>query len=180
MSWNSQNYARLQYAEGRLVWSPTDLSADFPYGGTDLGRVVDKVLYYNRGYRDITAEEFGGDLAETFELGGPAIFAAMLMGVTDAAWQRVFASADGSSQKVFSNTATPGAKLSGAPLLFVANDLANHNGVLMHHVFPTIPQEAATRFAADQRLGLPVVFRLARDPSSNKVWDQGLFEDLAL
>lgn len=180
MSWNSQSYSRMQRAEGRLVWNPTDLSAAFPFGGTDLGRCVDKVLRFQRNYRDVTAEEFGGDIQTTVELGGPTVFACMVMGVVDNAYDLVMTSANGDTYKVFSNTETPGGEVSGQPLLFYPNDPTNHEALLVHHALPTMPPDAAQRFAIDERLGLPLLFRCARDPETDKVYDLGIFGDLSL
>jgi len=187
VTWNTQNIAELARSPGRLTWNPTDLSAAYPYGGTDLGRTINKSFQVGRRQRRITAEEYGGELAGAIITGTSGVLAAMSVGYQDNAWDLVFDSTTGASsgKPVYDPSGQAGTRVQGGVLLFVPDDVANHRALILYNAIPLVEESAQLALRVRDRVALAMVFEAARvsdtdSANDNKSWGLGLIEDLSL
>src|SRR3972149_495263 len=77
---------------GRLIADPTDLSAAYPYGGTELGIVRDAEFRFGVKTKLVTAEEWGGQVVEGFYAGESCVFIAVMRGYDNDMIGQVFMS----------------------------------------------------------------------------------------
>ncbi len=75
---------------GRLVVAPTNLSAAYPYGGTELGAVHRIAVRRVAASFDVMATEYGGAVVETIQGGENWALAATLRQYDDDAVSTVF------------------------------------------------------------------------------------------
>ena len=73
----------------RICINPTDLSLDFPHGGTALGMGAE--IEFRPQHRDglVTAQEFGGENIEVIEGAERAIVGAIMRGIDDDAFKGI-------------------------------------------------------------------------------------------
>lgn len=187
MTWNTQDISEIARVPGRLAWNPTNLALTFPYGGTDLGRTVNKSFRVGRRQRRITAEEYGGDLTAAVVTGTSGVLVAMSMGYQDNAWDLVLDSSTGSSsgKKVYDPSEQAGKRVAGGVLLFVPDDVANHRALILYNAIPLIDESAELALRVRDRVALAMVFEAARvsnaiSANDDKSWTLGLLEDLSL
>lgn len=129
---------------GRLVKNPTNLAGSFPYGGTELGLLKDVAWELVDVYQRHRAEEFGvavmGDLwcGEAFSL------AFALRSLDDdalaAVWPNTRVGAVSQHRVLYGpGTRKPGMlteTAKAAALLFVPDDLQNHDAVMLPRALP--------------------------------------------
>jgi hypothetical protein len=75
---------------GKLCVNPTDLSTAFPHGGTGLGVVRNIVFRPGFEYRDVTAEEFGGQVVERIPVRQGCVLTATLQSFDSEALREMF------------------------------------------------------------------------------------------
>lgn len=129
---------------GRLVKDPTDLTGDFPYGGTELGLLRDVAWELVDVYQRHTAEEFGSRVMGDLWCGEAFSIAFALRSQDDdalaAIWPNTRVGAVSQHRVLYG----PGSRKPGsltetakaAALLFVPDDLHNHNAVLLPRALP--------------------------------------------
>jgi len=159
--------AKILVQPGRLIWGATDLTAAYPYGGTELGLTRDGVrLTIQQATRDIVAEETGVAIQETIYLGSNVRIEASLYQWDDDALQRVFHNTDTGgtvSEKVIEipgDAYNPGSKLSAKAgvLVFSPTDTTNNKVILLRKAIPMSPASIGIDFSVGKDSILPVVF----------------------
>lgn len=173
---------------GRLVISPTDLSAAYPYGGTELGIVRDHVFRPNQETRQVVAEEFGGHVVEEIVTRQAAVFAAVLHSWDAAAIPHVLGNAAAGdsgrplvSEYVADGTVRAGQFLSerAVKLLFVPEALRTAPAILLFRAAPMLDSRAALELRRNVDAGLAVLWRALPDDTL-RVYQMGALEDLTL
>jgi len=176
---------------GRLIKDPTDLSAVFPYGGTELG-LVHRVRWRDGlRAREVTAEEWGGIAVEYIVTRTSCGLVAVLRGWDDDALSAVFpgvASGSGSGRAVYSQDSSVEAQRAGARLsdrahvlLFAPLATAEHPAVLIYNAVP-VPSVVDTedvQLSLDAEMDRAVAWRGIPDVSK-RTFDVALLEDLSL
>lgn len=166
---------------GRLIWNPTDLGQDEPYGGTYLGTVREIEWRPNVQYYDITDEVLAA-VTDTIYVGqGPC----ELRGIVrypdpDMLLATAPDVASSGSQGVhwFFNPSTgtrPGTSLYDnrvGKLLFAPKAADDHPMIIIYKAMPMISPEAVQRWSRSKEYGVEVIFRGSLD-STGRVHDQG-------
>lgn len=171
---------------GRLVKDPTDLTADFPHGGTELGIVRERVFRVIQRRQIITANEFGLEPAEVIESGQTAVFACTLRGFDVNAVAQIFPDVVTSTDSGFPVIRYPGSARAGElasgrafKLLFSPRNTEEHPGFVFYNAIPLMAETMEMDFSADREFGINVVFQAIRDNATPpKVYQIGLLADL--
>lgn len=170
---------------GRLCLAPTDLSADFPHGGTALGLVRDVRLGWGVSTVAVRAEEWGGEEVGRIWTGGTAVLALVLEQWDEDALARVFpravrpptASPTNGLQGLFRlEGAKTGYGLGVVPaiekLLFSPLD-PRHPAVLFRRPIPDLEVQAQLVLSLQEDAVFPLVFTATRDDSGKAGWQVG-------
>lgn len=172
---------------GRLVKDPTDLSAAFPYGGTELGLVSEVVVRPRAKHQVLTAEEWG-ELPWDVVYGGTSfLFGCLLRGVDDDAYAAIWpdtASGTPSGDKkvlIRDDNGRAGTLLStlSMELLFVPDAALRHRAVIIRDALPAVAEDAEIRFSMTEEWGLRVVW-YCRPDSSNRIAEIAYIGDMSL
>ena len=161
---------------GQLCFGPTDLSLDFPHGGTALGVIKSIVAKPRQTYYNVKAEEWGGEVAETIKGGESWVLGGLLRSFDKDALRILFpASIEGAeTQKTViehpaANTAIRAGNLlsaSGIKLLFSPDDTIRIPFVLFRNAIPMIEETALMNIEIDQDWTVPFLFAAIRDSST--------------
>lgn len=180
------NAARTIKNAGRLVVGPTDLTAAYPYGGTEVGRTKLVVIQsFGEQYR-IEGEALGR-ATDILEADKRWTFSCFLRGWDDDAVDLLMSDGDAvggvSSHQVWNapGSTTPGASaLTRAKILiYVPDDLLHNPAVL---VFSAVPQWTPGAELALQRgaeFGIPLSAECFEDTNGNTL-SIGRLADLSL
>lgn len=181
---STSNPAEVMRVPGRLVVTPTNLATSFPYGGTELGVMVDHALVPNQQVYLIRAEEYGGIPVEGVHGGESWVLVAVLKSWDPTALDLLFPglAAGTTTQKprVYGNDSI-GSKLADrvVKLLFAPHDEDRHPMVLFYAALPCVEESARIRLVAAENLAIPVVFHAILDQSS-RLMEWGMRQDLTL
>lgn len=166
---------------GRLVKNPTNMSSDYPYGGTELGVIRD--IEWSPGIQaeKLHAEEFGlavGSIITRQE----GVMAAVLRSWDNDFLSTVFPNTQADEfgevgvlgrvsgsgvNRVGYDEFDKGFKLLFAP--FAANQ---HRFLLLHNAVPMIEDTFRLRLTLADEFGLPVIFYAAADSQGRTfTWD---------
>lgn len=162
----------------RLVANPTALGSAFPHGGVEIGPIRDGEFDQGGQTRELTAEEFGGEVVEDFIVGRNSIlFACVLDGIKDAGLSRIWPR--GSPN--YPGSLTPGYRGTdyGFKLLVAPRDTTNHPGVIIYNAYPLEEESNKMRFGIEEEFGYAIMFRGVRD-STGRVFDVDLLSALSL
>ena len=174
---------------GRLIKSPTDLSAASPYGGTDLG-LIHRVRWRD-GFRSrgVGAEEYGGVEVEFIVYREACALVAVLRGWDADALAAAFpgvTTGSGSGRAVYSQSHDVQAQSAGARLadrahvlLFAPLAAAEHPAVLIYNAVPVPEAAAEVQFSLDAEMDRAVAWRGIPN-SDRQAFAVGLLEDLSL
>ena len=175
---------------GKLVINPTDITAAFPHGGTEIGLVRDSQLRF--GYRTdlVHAEEWGGQPVESVYCGEVALFAAVLREWDDDALSNVFPNtgtgAISGNRTILGRVSggsfnRAGYLLSGKSfvLCFSPRSVDRHPMVIVRKAIPMVEETALLQLSLAEELGIGVVFQAIPD-SSGRLYDVGKRGDLTL
>lgn len=165
-------------APGRLVINPTDLSAAYPYGGTELGAVHQIGVRRTAGSFDVIASEYGGAVVETIQGGENWVLGAYLRDFDNDAIATVFPNtATGTTTKRrgvkhwadAASPVRPGAKGSdrSVKLLFAPYDVDRCRAVYFFRALPRVEEQWEMRLAVDERVEVPVLFVAIPDSTLN-------------
>ena len=132
---NARNIRRFK---GRLTWNPTDLTAAFPHGGTELGVVRDLVFRFGLETEEILAEEWGNVPTEYVHVGSSAFLAAILREFDNDAISTIFPD---SATGAVSGDTRPRAAVNGSVTLG-GTLLSTNSGLLV--VSPDSPDSPAS------------------------------------
>lgn len=161
---------------GRLVINPSDLSAAYPYGGTDLGAVHNIVARRTSGTFDVTASEYGGAVVESIQGGENWVLGAYLRQYDNDAISTVFPNtATGTSTKRpgvkhwldAASPVRPGALGSArsVKLLFAPYDVDRCRAVYFYRALPRVEETWEMSLSVDTRVEVPVLFVAIPDAS---------------
>ncbi len=154
---------------GRLVINPTDLTAAYPYGGTELGAVHQIAVRRTAGSFDVMASEYGGAVVETIQGGENWALAAYLRGFDNDAISTVFPNtATGTTTKRrgvkhwmdAASPVRPGSLGSArsVKLLFAPYDVDRCRAVYFFRALPRVEETWEMALSVDTRVEVPVVF----------------------
>lgn len=174
---------------GRLIKDPTNLAAASPYGGTELG-LASSILFKPRAkHVPITAEEFGGAVAEVLYGGDSCLLAATLRGLDNDAASAVFVdTATGSPSgdtvprsRAATDATRAGIKLSAnsLTLLFAPKAPLRQPAILIRDAIPVITEETEIALSQGAEFSVPVLFYGIPD-GSNRSWEIAKLKDITL
>jgi len=154
---------------GRLVINPTNLSAAYPYGGTELGAVHQIAARRVAATYDIAAMEYGGAIVEAVQGGENWAVGAYLRQFDNDAIAAVFPNTSTGTTtkrvgvKHWMNAGSPvrpGSLLSArsVKLLFVPYDVDRHRAVYLYRALPRVEEVWEMALAVDSRVEVPVLF----------------------
>ena len=172
---------------GQLVKDPTDLTAAYPYGGTQLGMVGEVLFRPQNKSQVLTAEEWGDQVWEVVDVGTSFWLACVLRGIDDDAYAAVFldtATGDPSGKKTIRFRVGDGRagtlrSTKGMKLLFVPDAPLRHRALILRDALPVLAEDAEIHLSKDEEWKVRVVFH-ARPDSSDRVAEIGFLKDLAL
>ena len=172
---------------GKLVKDPTDLTADYPYGGTELGLVGSVLLRPRNQTQLLTAEEWGDQVWDAVDGGTSILLACTLRGVDGDAYGSLFldtATGTPSGQKVIrfrSDNGRAGTLRStlGMKLLFAPSSPLRHRAVLLRDALPVLVEDTEIPMTKDEEWAVKVVF-YGRPDSSNRVAEIAFIKDMTL
>lgn len=170
----------------RMILTPTNLSATYPYGGTEMG--LSRAHDFRWGMRGHTerAEEWGGAPTKRIYTGDWAVLAAVLRSTDPDAIAAVFpsyvAGASGAATVVpdVNGSARAGKEVTGVLLLLTPKDSpTSQNSLLIYNALPQLDAAAALQLSRRTEGGVGVAFEAAPD-SSGRLYGWGLLSDLSL
>jgi hypothetical protein len=173
---------------GFLVMNPTNLSAAYPYGGTELGVLKACVFRPGAQTRLHPAEEWGGVVVEATNYGYQPVFAAVLRSWDKDMLAKAFPNtAEGavSQERVIRHTPNsgnrPGYRLSnvGFKLLWAPEDTVQGRGLILYNALPAVEEAAEMAHSMEDEFGIGVVFYGSPD-ATGRVFEQGKLSDLTL
>ena len=181
---NVRNILRIP---SRLAISPTDLTTDYPHGGTALGLTRDLVFHFGAKTTLSTAEEWGGVVTKAWYSGEAPFVACVLRELDNDALAAVFpntSTGSVSQNKIVSYTPAasgyrPGLDLAGKVVKLVVSPLAadRHPFILLYAAVPTLDAEASLMLSYAEEVGIPITWHAMPD-SSNRVYRVGTRADL--
>lgn len=179
--------SRVLRVPGRLVIDPTDLTDDFPHGGTLVGRTRLVVLKPLANPFRVESEGLGGDASDVLEGSNHYVFACFLRGWDDDAVALLLP--DGYTQgsvtghAVFSSPGlnAPGRSALGRArtLLYVPDNPVDAPAVLIHRGVANWGDGAELALQRQTELGLPLVVECVR-AADGRILDLGRLPDLTL
>ncbi len=180
------NVARIVHAPGRVVVDPTNLSAAYPHGGTEVGKTNAFALQpFGEVFR-VEYEGLGeaGDILEANKSWRAAFF---LRGFDDDAIEQLTSwgyVVGGVSQHATFNE--PGNKVPGESallrakkVLYVPDDLIHTPAILIYRGVADWTVGAEIAFQRGEELGIPITVDCVRDTNGNML-TVGRFADLSL
>ncbi len=176
-------------AAGRLVKDPTDFTAAYPYGGTELG-VVGRIKF-RRGVvvHHARAEEWGGVRTKTTYQREDAVIACTLREWDDDMIAALFpnvAAGSGTGKQVVTYDVDTGNRAgydltgnSAMSVLFAPFAAEHHRAVFLRNAVPMEEAAAEASLSLNSELGIAVVF-IGQPDSSQRVYEDGMLEDLTV
>jgi len=177
---------------GRLCVNPTDLSTDYPHGGTDLGNIRKcfsrPVLRYYR----VRAEEFGGRMVERTHFAEGEIVSVVFRGMNDEALQRSFPNSEEGDttghRLLFSpaadddNENRDGTRDSerAFSLCFSPDDRDNGVTVLLQKCLPMLEESYQLALQAKVDVEHAVVFETIPTIADARPWQAGHWQDITI
>ena len=186
MAQSRSGASRIIRATGRVVINPTEAFAggEFPYGGTDIGR-VNAVALRSLGSDYKVNYEGLGAVGDILEGGLRWTFSCFLRGWDDDAVKLLLADGyEKGAQTQHAVFKAPGGKQPGTSALarlvkvaFVPDDLTHASGVLIYSALPD--WDGGMAFARKTEFGIPLVFECMLD-SQGRILAIGRMADLEL
>tara|TARA_R110000782_G_scaffold253743_1_gene341940 strand:- start:22220 stop:22780 length:561 start_codon:yes stop_codon:yes gene_type:complete len=179
--------SRVLRAPGRLVVNPTDLTLDYPYGGTEVGLTKLVALTSQGTHTRIPSEGLGGDSSDVLERSNLYVFVCFLRGWDDEAVEKFFAKnyVQGavSGHAVFREPGDrgPGASVLAreVKLLYVPDDPVSNPALLIYRGVPDWGDGSELAFQRKEELGIPLLVELVRG-ATGKIVEVGRLADLSL
>ncbi len=173
-------------APGRLLISPTNLSAAYPYGGIEIGKVRAVVLK-PLGTNAVVMSEGLGEATDILEANNRWVLSCFVRGWDDDAVQQLQSDSHSigavTQHALFTYplNARPGSSgLSRAKaLIYVPDDIVNAPCVLAYRAIPNLDDGAQLEWQRNNELGMPMAFELLRGVSG-KILQIGRLPDLTL
>lgn len=189
MDQSANSLTELRQESGKLIANPTTLVAASNYGGTVLGEIAFIEFRFLPRYRPITAEEWGGAVADVVNLGDSAAVAGVLRGNDSDAISTIFPNtaaggSRGRSVKGQANgTIRAGSLLSdrSVKLLFAPDDSEHGTHVILYRAIPSVATAASMGLYLGREKGIPFSFyAVPVEDSARSVYQLALRENLTL
>lgn len=176
---------------GRLVKDPTDITADFPHGGTELGLTRDAEMRFGIRTALVTAEEWGQQAVESIYAGESAVFAAVLREWDNDAIALMFPNTgtgptSEANKTILGRVSGAGVNRAGyllstqsAVILFSPLAVDRHPMVIIRKAIPMVEETSMLSLSLAEELGIGVVWQ-AIPNATGQVYDIGRREDLTL
>lgn len=174
------------YLPGRLVASPTSLTAAYPHGGTELGEVRNVTWRPAISYDKAVSEEWGVTVAAFVEE-ERALLACVLRSWDNDMLARLFHSVQTSSYgDVGVLGRVTGSKRSGYdiaersfPLLFSPRAGSSGRMLLVRNAMPLLDETAELQLSLGREFGVAAVFEAIPD-SQGRLYDFDFAENITL
>jgi len=168
---------------GRLAYGCTDLSTDWPHGGTGLGMVGKLFVSPQRSWVALAAEETSS-AAEVLWLGGDVVVGFTCHNWDNDALAKVFPNTTTSSGDTLiqwpGSTVVPGAPLTPlSNLVFTPRNEAEHPGLLIYKAVILPDVNAELFLSAYRYLEIPAVV-VATPDASDRLGVMGRFSRLSV
>jgi hypothetical protein len=184
----------------RLVADPTNLSVPFPYGGTALGLARDVEFVPNVQVKTVTAEEWGGNVVESYYCGEHATLTAVLRhwdgDAMEAVYPGIASGSSGTNLLVYTPAASvasgaasgatkAGTSLASLSCILLAVPYAHGEvqtklpALIIYRAVPALDQAQRLQYAIGEEWGLAVAWQCTPD-SSGRVYKMGKIGDLSL
>lgn len=181
------NSLNVRNVAARVVKDPTDLSAAFPYGGTELGLTMRNRFSPNIVTRETTREEWGGASASAHYLSERGLLAMVVRDMDPDMVAAIFpntASVNGHTviRGGFATSQNlPGYDLSGlsGKILLAPLDPAAHEGVLLFNGLPVIDEDFSAEYGINSEVGIGLAW-LALPDSTGRTWEWGKIAGMTL
>lgn len=176
---------RIFQVPGRWVEAPTDLSASYPYGGTELGYLSQAAIVVNQTYEPIRCDEHGNEVQGLVRQPSTGTLSMVLRQWDRDLCERVFATSSVGQQngdvdfRIAGAYANPAVLSTGSDLLFVPDDLQSP-AFLAYNPVLCIDQSATFNLRLDAELNLGLVFWLLRPSAGTEPWQIARIQDLEL
>jgi len=174
---------RIRHVPARVAINPTDLTASFPHGGTEIGTVRDIVLRTDVRHAQVVAEEFGEVVEDVFV--GSSVIAAMVIREFDSdavstlfPWA-VTGSSSGEPVVRYPTTSQAGDLRSGdaVTLIITPVDEARHPATILYSAVPMVDDAAELTYSLEREFAVAAMFQGLRD-GSGRIYEIGRLEDL--
>lgn len=184
------NVLNILRGKARLIASPTNLAAAYPYGGTVLGIVRGIEVVIEPEMRFIAEEGWGGQKTEAVYSGEGVMVVGVLRTFDNDLYSSIFPwTATGTSGKKLvkydvsgSGAVRAGTKLGEAnsiKLLVAPLAPARHPGFLLYRAIPMIQSAARIGYGLKAEMGVPFSF-IGTPDSSGRVYRMGIITDFTL
>jgi len=182
----STDVARVIRAPGRIVVGPSDLSAAYPHGGTEIGLTRACVLQPVGSAFEVVSEGLAGGVTDVLEPAHEYVFSCFVRGWSDAAVSRFFrdhyVAGSASGHARYSAPSPPhGSSALGyaLTLLFVPDDSIHVPAIIVYRGVPDWSESAEVAFQRGDELGLPLAFDCLRS-DAGKILEVGMLADLSV
>lgn len=169
----------------RLILNPTDLTAAYPYGGTELGLARGCIFEYGTTTHYVTAEEWANRSNAVYCGDAGAIRCVLRGWDADAIGTvaRTYAAGNSGAPTIAPDTNTApraGTQIPGYKILMAQSESpATMPSVLVYYGLPAIDPEAQLELSRNKEAGTAVRFDAAPD-SSGRTYFVGLIGDMTL
>ncbi|HLG42487.1 MAG TPA: hypothetical protein VI643_03900 [Planctomycetota bacterium] len=175
-------------APGRLCYGATDLTADFPHGGTALGFAREVVFEPRVQVARSKAEEWGGTTSRVYYTGEEPRLACVFREVLDAdmlsaMFPNIVSGSFGTSYIEYSPAAAgqndPGYDLNAkaVKLVFSPYSPDYHPFVILYHAFPAIDETTKLNLGLNAEIGVGAVWWAGVD-SAGRCYKVGRRQEL--
>lgn len=178
---------QMSYIEGRIVLTPTDLTAAYPYGGTDLG-VWGRIVSTWRAIRgELTAQEWYGRTVDHIESGYRFALGAVLRSYNATAWDEVFSIATttdtqtglpGLAETIDSQRAAKSSDRA-VKILFAPDATEDHPAIYIPAAVPLLEVVAAMTLSRDKEAQIPCAFEPLPD-ATGRLYQANLLKAITL
>lgn len=176
---------RIFQLPGRWVESPTDLSAAYPYGGTELGYMGQAALIVNQTYEPVRCDEHGNEVQGLVRQPSTGTLSVVLRQWDKDLYDRVFPAStvsqdnDGLEFRVRGAYENAALLTTGNDLLFAPDD-PQSPAFLAYNPVICIDQTATLNMRLDAEVNLGLVFWLLRPSAGTEPWQMARLQDLEL
>lgn len=180
------NVLSVIHAHARLIINPTNFSAAYPYGGTEIGIFQGIEWRPNVQTREVAAEEWGGANANAVYAGERPLLLGVLRGYDADAIAACFpnTTTTSSQAEITGHVATgnvPGTKLSGLAMsvLVAPKEETLDPALYLPNALPVIQEELAAKYSFASELGLALSW-VALPDANGRLYDQGLLANIVV
>jgi hypothetical protein len=178
------------HMSGRLCHTPTNLSAEFPHGGTDMGEFKDGVFAANPSYESIDAEEYAQSRVDFVRRSDAAALVCVLREFDPDSLSAIFPNIttglDSGNPRIesrnFGGSGTlPGARVSAVnKIILFSPDAPNRTpAVILYNALPMLQEASEIQLSIGAEAGFPVAFQGTHN-SNGWIYQHVLLSDMQL